>query len=47
MLEIFDILQEPKFWLAMVFGLAPIATGIVILWESRRRRATRRDNRDE
>lgn len=31
MLEIFDILQEPKFWVAMAFGLAPIVIGIIIL----------------
>jgi hypothetical protein len=35
MLEIFDILQEPKFWVAMAFGLAPIVIGIIILRSSR------------
>jgi hypothetical protein len=31
----FDILQEPKFWVAMAFGLAPIVIGIIIWWSSR------------
>jgi hypothetical protein len=35
MLEIFDILREPKFWVALALGLAPIIIGIIILWPRR------------
>jgi hypothetical protein len=31
MLDIRDILQEPKFWAALAFGPAPIVIGILIL----------------
>ncbi|GLR90833.1 hypothetical protein GCM10007857_75490 [Bradyrhizobium iriomotense] len=32
MLDIFDILEEPKFWFALASGLAPIVVAIIILW---------------
>jgi len=31
MLDLFDILQEPRFWIALTFALAPIAVGIIML----------------